>query len=78
METILFGTADKMNDTRLEHHDFFLLWNDEEKDWASHMYTYKEFVAVFERYVEIHRLLKDAPVGEQRSRLVDEAFKLRE
>lgn len=58
--------------------EFFLLWHDEEKDWASDMYAGKEFVSVFERYVEIYRLLKDTPAGEQRSRLVDEAFKLRE
>jgi hypothetical protein len=57
--------------------EYLLLWDEKELEWASGLYHGPEFEAVRERYVEIHRKLKDLPRGPKRNRLVHEAFALK-
>ena len=53
------------------------LWDDEALAWAKDVYQQAWFGQIRARYLEIKRRLKDEPVGPQRSRLVDEMFRLK-
>ena len=53
------------------------LWDDEAVAWAKDVYQQAWFGQIRARYLEIKRRLKDEPVGPQRSRLVDEMFRLK-
>lgn len=52
------------------------LWDEAALQWARETYDSAKFSQVRERYIEIHRQLKDEPRGSKRSQLVREAFSL--
>lgn len=58
--------------------DFFSLWDEDALKWAAGLYDSEEFRGVASRYIEIHRELLDLPPGPIRTRLVREAFALKE
>ena len=55
---------------------FFSLWDEEALRWAREVYEGPKCKAVRSRWVEIFRQLKIEPVGDARTRLVDEAMRL--
>lgn len=52
------------------------LWDEADLQWARETYDSAKFSQVRDRYIEIHRQLKDEPRGPTRSQLVQEAFSL--
>lgn len=52
------------------------LWDEAALQWARETYDNPKFSQVRDRYIEIHRQLKDEPRGPTRSQLVQEAFSL--
>ncbi len=58
--------------------EFFSLWDENALQWAVELYDSQEFRAVASRYIEIHRELLDLLPGPKRTRLVREAFALKE
>jgi len=57
--------------------EFFLLWNESERQWAAKLYHSQPFMAVLSRYIEIHRQLLNMPPGPKRTQLVTEASSLK-
>jgi len=57
--------------------DYFLLWDEEELDWASRLYHGPELQSVLARYIEIQKELKHLRPGPRRSQLVHEAYALK-
>lgn len=53
--------------------EYFSLWDEEVKKWASDLYHSKKFQAPAARYIEIHRQLLNLTPGEERTCLVMEA-----
>lgn len=49
-----------------------------ESEWISEQYHSEKFTAVREKYVDIHRQLKNEPRGQKRTELVDLAYKLKD
>ncbi len=58
--------------------EYLELWDEKALYWAEELYYSDRFVHIRSRYIEIYHQLKTEPVGEKRSRLVNEAFRLRE
>ena len=58
--------------------EYLELWDDEAVSWAEKLYYSDRFGAIRSQYIDIYHQLNTEPAGEKRSRLVDEAFKLRE
>ena len=58
------------------HEPYLRLWTKEERDWASGLYQSPGFQSVRERYIEISRTLDTTRPGPERSRLVEEMYKL--
>ena len=56
--------------------EYFLLWTEAEREWASRLYHSVGFQSVRARYIEISRLLDTTPPGPERSRLVEEMHEL--
>ena len=56
--------------------EYFGLWDEDALKWASDHYHSEEFKAVEARHIEIHRQLLGLRPGPERTRLVNEAFKL--
>jgi hypothetical protein len=57
--------------------ELFELWDEEALQWAKETYHSPKLDQVRERYIEIHRRLKEERPGLRRSKLVQEAFTLR-
>jgi hypothetical protein len=57
--------------------ELFELWDEEALQWAKETYHSPKLGQVRERYIEIHRQLKEERPGPRRSKLVQEAFTLR-
>ncbi len=55
---------------------YLQLWTDAEQEWASGLYRSPGFQSVRERYIEISKALDTTPAGPERSRLVEEMYKL--
>ena len=55
---------------------FYALWTYAEKAWAAGLYDWAEFTEVRERYVLIHRCLKDMSPSGERKRLCEESFEM--
>ena len=58
--------------------EFFSLWDENALQWAAELYGSQGFKTVASRYIEIHRELLNLPPGPKRTRLVREAFSLKE
>jgi hypothetical protein len=58
--------------------EIWKLWNSEEISWAKDLYFSESFTNMRNRYIEINKQLEKEPVGKVRSRLVEEASKLRD
>ena len=58
--------------------EIFELWDEEALDWAGEQYYSNHITNIRNKYIEIHRLLKNEPVGPKRSQLVKEAFQMQE
>jgi hypothetical protein len=56
--------------------EYFLLWDEETKKWASGLYHSKEFQDIVIQYIEIQRKLLNLSPGHERTRLVNEAYTL--
>jgi tetratricopeptide (TPR) repeat protein len=57
--------------------ELFGLWDDTARQWASEQYHGPHLAAIRERYIEIYRLLKNTPVGPERTALISEAYQLK-
>ena len=57
--------------------ELFYLWDDEAIAWARDVYQQEWFKKVRAQYLEIRDRLTDEPVGPERSRLVEEMFRMR-
>ena len=55
---------------------YLQLWTEAEQEWASGRYRSPGFQSVRERYIEISKALDTMPPGPERSRLVEEMYKL--
>ena len=55
---------------------YLQLWTEAEREWAAGLYHSPGFQAVRARYIEISRLLDTTSPGPERSRLVEEMYKL--
>lgn len=53
------------------------LWDEEALEWARKTYESTEFQRIRSRYIEIEKRLKTEPRGPERSKLVEESFRLR-
>ena len=58
--------------------EFFSLWDENALQWAAELCDSQEFKTVASRYIGIHRELLNLPPGPKRTRLVREAFSLKE
>jgi len=56
--------------------EVFQIWDERDLEWASKLYNSQRFNNIRERYIEIHKQLKNEPVGIKRTRLVEEASRL--
>ncbi len=57
--------------------EYFQLWSKSEREWARSISSSPGFVAIIDRWIEIHAELKDLPRGKRRTHLVNEAWSLR-
>jgi len=55
---------------------YLLLWTEADREWAARLYYRPGFQPLRARCIEISRALDTRPPGPQRSRLVDELYKL--
>jgi hypothetical protein len=53
------------------------LWGEEELQWARTTYNSQKFQQARLRYIEIYHQLINEPIGPKRSKLVEEAYKLK-
>ena len=57
--------------------EVWALWDEPALQWARETYDSPAFRRVHARYIEVYTQLKSEPRGPRRSKLVDEAFRLR-
>ena len=58
------------------HEPYLRLWTEAEREWAARLYESPGFTSVRSRYIEISRALDTTRPGHERSRLVEEMYKL--
>ena len=58
--------------------EIWKLWNSEEISWVKDLYFNESIMNLRNRYIEINEQLEKEPVGKRRSKLVEEASKLRD